>query len=85
MVRHRLNLYQPKLLENEMLKDSGLSDSQFIKAQETKREKLQSQKYVIDDEARKLELQKLKERIENGSNNNKKKLGLWDMITGLFK
>tara|TARA_R100000008_G_C3554203_1_gene152251 strand:+ start:727 stop:933 length:207 start_codon:yes stop_codon:yes gene_type:complete len=68
-----------------MLKDSGLSDSQFVKAQETKREKLQSQKYVIDEETRKLELQRFKDKIENGSNNNKKKLGLWDMITGLFK
>lgn len=68
-----------------MLKDSGLTDSQFIKAQELKRDKIQSQKYVIDEETRELELQRFKKKLQNSPTADKKKLGLWDMITGLFK
>jgi len=72
-------------LETKMLKDSGLTDSQFIKAQEFKNAKIETQIKILNEEANHMERERFKEKLKNNPNSSKEKLGLWDMITGLFK
>ena len=68
-----------------MLRDSGLTDSQFMEAQKMVqgRHKEISKEYdSIEDRAK----QKiLKERFEQNAKQPQTKTSLWDMVTGLFK
>ena len=80
-----LNLYQQKLSEIKMVRDSGLTDSQFVKAQKFKNSKTQTQIQIINEEANQLDRERFKQKLNNNPNNDKDKLGLWNMITGLFR
>ena len=68
-----------------MLRDSGLTDSQFMEAQKMvqgRHKEISKEDDSIEDRAK----QKiLKERFEQNAKQPQTKTSLWDMITGLFK
>ena len=68
-----------------MLKDSGLTDSQFMEVQRTIQNK---QKIYLEDQDKEADaqsIQKMKEKLQAGARPPVKSKGLWSMITGLFK
>ena len=66
--------------EEEM---NQLSDSQFVKIQESLQSKQKKMIQVQEDEIKTASLEKLKEKFAKTS--RKKEYSMWDVITGLFK
>lgn len=60
-----------------------LSDSQFVKIQESLQSKQKKMIQVQEDEIKTASLEKLKEKFAKTS--RKKEYSMWDVITGLFK
>ena len=68
-----------------MLRDSGLTDSQFMEAQKMVqgRHKEISKEYDLIEDRAKQKI--LKERFEQNAKKPQAKTSLWDKVTGLFK
>ena len=65
-----------------MVRDSGFTDSKFIKVQKYIQGK--HAKYV-EETSKDAGIEKMKERFDSGARPPAKKVGLWDMVKDLFK
>ena len=65
-----------------MVRDSGLTDSKFMKVQKYIQDK--HTKYV-EDKSKDADIEQMKQRFDAGAKPPAKKGGLWKMVKDLFK